>query len=81
MHIIYSKNYEQIKHWLNILTSTYAEYPSKSLAKTILYYINRLINHEDVKHDSIKACEYISMVKYWSWQANINHPLVERAAD
>ncbi|MCJ8321687.1 MAG: hypothetical protein MJK12_18780 [Colwellia sp.] len=69
MPIATAKDLDQIKQWIQILTSTYAEYPTNALAKTISYYVERLMHHEDIELDTIKPCEYISMLKYWQWLA------------
>jgi len=54
MHIATAKELDQIKQWIQILTSTYAEYPSNALAKTVSYYIERLVHHEDTDLDIIR---------------------------
>lgn len=67
----------QLENWLAILISTYKDHPSCSLAKTISYYLERLLNHEDINFSGEKRCEYIAMQKFWGWQAKLYK---ERAA-
>lgn len=71
MPIATSKDFNQIKQWIQILTTTYAEHPSKPLAKTISYYVERLILHEDIELDIARPCEYISMLRYWQWLGKV----------
>jgi len=69
MSIANTEDFEQLKQWIQVLATTYAESPSNVLAKTVSYYVERLIRHEDIELDTIKACEYISMLRYWQWLA------------
>ena len=65
-----SSEFVQLKSWLNILIITYKDYPSCGLAKTINYYLSRLLHHDDFDFDEVKRCDYLSMQKYWRWQVN-----------
>lgn len=71
-----SAEFTQLENWLDILVKTYKEHPSCGLAKTINYYLNRLIYHDDISLSGNKHCDYLSMQKYWRWQ--INNPLLTR---
>ncbi len=63
-----SSEFKQLESWLNILIVTYGDHPTCGLAKTINYYLNRLLHHNDIHFDGDKRCDYISMQKYWRWQ-------------
>lgn len=58
----------QLESWLSILICTYKEHPSIGLAKTISYYLERVINHDDFDLKQHHCCHYRSMKKYWRWQ-------------
>jgi hypothetical protein len=57
-----------IENWLTILIKTYRDHPSQGLAKTIDYYLDRMINDEDIKSNKLTLCQYCSMKKFWTWQ-------------
>lgn len=63
-----SAEFTRLEDWLKVLTSTYSDYPSSSLAKVILYYVSRLMRHEDIIQAPNKRCDYFCMHKYWLWQ-------------
>lgn len=63
-----SSEFLHIENWLKILIVTYKEHPSSGLAKTINYYLTRLLNHDDINHCGDKRCDYLIMQKYWRWQ-------------
>lgn len=65
-----SPEFSQLEAWLSILLSTYEAHPSGSLAKTINYYLERILHHDDIYFYSQKHCEYIVMQKFWRWQAS-----------
>lgn len=65
-----SSEFRQLESWLKILILTYRDHPNCGLAKTISYYLSRLLHHDDIDFDGEKRCEYISMQKYWLWQIN-----------
>ncbi len=68
-------NIKQIEDWLNILISTYHDFPSHGLAKVINYYIERIIKSDDVEHDTLRSCQYHTMKRFWSWQSQQNRTL------
>ena len=55
----------QLEDWLNILVTTYKQYPSVSLAKVINYYIDRIAYHDDFAYKKHNHCHYAAMKKYW----------------
>lgn len=63
-----SPEFKQLENWLNILIITYLDHPSCGLAKTINYYLSRLLHHDDINFDGGKHCDYLAMQKYWRWQ-------------
>lgn len=65
-----SSEFKQLENWLDILMVTYRDNPSRGLAKTINYYLNRLLHHDDINLNGAKHCDYLSMQKYWRWQIN-----------
>lgn len=64
-----SSEFSQLETWLSILISTYKENPSCGLAKTINYYLGRILRHDDIHFCGDKRCEYVVMQKFWRWQA------------
>ena len=66
-----SSEFLRLEHWLSLLISTYKEHPSCGLAKTIHYYLERLLHHEDINFSGEKRCEYIAMQRFWGWQAKL----------
>ncbi len=70
MNIVVNKSTEivQLENWLNILICTYKEHPSRGLAATINYYLERVIYHTDFDLQQHDCCHYHSMQKYWRWQ-------------
>lgn len=77
MRLNTSGEFLQLERWLIILIETYKDNPTCGLAKTINYYIDRLLHHEDIhlcgqksgESGNDKRCEYLSMKKFWGWQA------------
>ena len=63
---------QQIEDWLAILTKTYQEHPSAGLAKTICYYIERILNQDDISDNNLTRCEYFAMKKFWLWKKEQN---------
>ena len=76
MQVIISDDVNQIQQWIAILSTTYCAHPSTGLAQTIYYYVQKLVHHEDVVYDSIRLCDYYSMLKYWHWRAKFNDTAV-----
>ncbi len=64
-----STEFLQLESWLTILITTYKDSPSIGLAKTISYYLSRLLHHDDINFCGFKRCDYLVMQKYWCWQA------------
>jgi hypothetical protein len=60
----------QIEAWLAILINTYKDHPNFGLAKTINYYLERLLHHDDINFCKSKRCEYIAMQKFWHWKVS-----------
>lgn len=58
-----------IENWITILINTYRENPSNGLAKVIHYYLQRIINEEEVKFNHLKLHQYCSMGKFWAWRS------------
>ena len=73
MCLTLSSEFKQLESWLNILIFTYKDHPSCGLAKTINYYLSRILLHDDVRFNDGKQCDYLSMQKYWRWQVNNSH--------
>ncbi len=59
-----------LENWLTILINTYCQHPSKALAKVINYYIERILHQHDISTQPVLKCQYLSMKKYWGWQAS-----------
>ena len=68
MCLAVSREFERLEEWLQLLTQTYAASPDAALAKTINYYLQRVIHHDDFSLDSNKQCDYICMLRYWQYQ-------------
>lgn len=64
-----SSEFAQLENWVTILISVYKEHPTCGLAKTINYYLLRMLNHEEIHFYGKKRCDYIVMHKFWSWKA------------
>jgi len=64
-----SQEFLQLENWLMLLITTYKEHPSLGLAKTISYYLNRLLHHDDINFCGDKQCDYLVMQKFWHWQS------------
>ena len=65
-----TSEFVQLETWLDILITTYKDHPNLGLAKTINYYLTRLLHHDDLELNGDKRCDYLSMQKYWHWQIN-----------
>ena len=63
-----SSEFLQLESWLTILITTYKEHPTCGLAKTINYYLGRLLRHDDIlfygERRGEKRCEYLAMQKF-----------------
>jgi hypothetical protein len=65
-----SSEFLQLETWLTILITTYKDHPNRSLAKTISYYLGRILQHDDIFFCGEKRCEYLVMQKFWLWKNN-----------
>lgn len=63
-----SGEFSQLETWLTVLITTYKDHPSSGLAKTINYYLGRILRHEDIHFYGKKHCEYLVMQKFWRWK-------------
>jgi hypothetical protein len=59
-----------MENWLTILINTYRNHPSNGLAKVINFYIDRIINDDDLKFNRIALNRYCSMKKFWAWRSH-----------
>ncbi len=66
-----SKEFIRIEDWLSMLIKTYKHHPSRGLAKTISFYLKKLLHHDDIHFCGDKRCDYLAMQRYWLWQSNI----------
>ena len=68
-----SSEFLQLERWLTILIATYKDHPTCGLAKTINYYLERILHHDDIHfcngERGEKRCDYLIMQKFWRWQA------------
>ncbi len=69
MCLTVSTEFTYMENWLLMLLSTYKQNPSKGLAKTISYYLGKILTHDDINFCGDKRCEYIAMQRFWHWQA------------
>jgi len=75
-----SQEFLQLENWLTLLITTYKEHPSLGLAKTISYYLNRLLNHDDINFCGDKRCDYLVMQKFWQWQSSQHIISIQKVA-
>lgn len=64
-----SNEFNYIENWLVMLIHTYKKNPSRGLAKTINYYLNKLLEHDDIFFCGEKRCEYLVMQRFWHFHA------------
>jgi len=69
MCLTVSKEFSYLEIWLTMLLSTYKNNPSRGLAKTVCFYIERLLHHDDIHFYGDKRCEYLAMKRFWHWHA------------
>lgn len=69
MCLAVSKEFTYLENWLIMLLSTYKKNPSCALAKTISFYLSKLLHHDDIHFCGDKRCEYLAMQRFWHWQA------------
>ncbi len=58
-----------MENWLVMLLTVYQSNASNGLAQTISFYLDKLLQHEDIHFCGDKRCDYIKMQRYWHWQA------------
>ncbi len=64
-----SKEFTYMENWLLMLLSTYKQNPSHGLAKTISFYLSKILTHDDIHFCGDKRCQYLAMHRFWQWQA------------
>lgn len=64
-----SKEFTYMEKWLVMLLTTYKNNPSSGLAQTICFYLNKLLQHDDINFCGEKRCDYIAMQRFWHWHA------------
>jgi hypothetical protein len=67
MCLAVSNEFAYIESWLVMLLTTYNNNPSRGLAKTISFYLNKLLRHDDINFCGDKRCEYLAMQRFWQW--------------
>lgn len=66
-----SNEFTYMESWLVMLLTTYNNNPSSGLAKTISFYLTKLLHHDDITFSGNKRCEYLAMQRFWQWHAGI----------
>jgi len=69
MCLTVSNEFTYMENWLAMLLATYNNNPSTGLAKTISFYLNKLLHHDDISFCGEKQCEYLAMQRFWRWHA------------
>ncbi len=69
MCLTVSKEFSYLETWVTMLISTYKNNPSSGLAKTVSFYIEKLLHHDDIHFYGDKRCEYLAMLRFWHWHA------------
>jgi hypothetical protein len=69
MCLAVSKEFSYLENWVAMLISTYKDNPSCGLAKTICFYLNKLLDHDDIHFCGEKRCDYLTMQRFWHWHA------------
>jgi len=69
MCLTVSKEFNYLENWVSMLISTYKNNPSSGLAKTVCFYIEKLLHHDDISFYGDKRCEYLAMQRFWHWHA------------
>lgn len=67
MCLAVSNEFAYMESWLVMLLTTYNNNPSSGLAKTISFYLNKLLHHDDINFCGDKRCEYLAMQRFWQW--------------
>jgi len=69
MCLTVSKEFGYLETWVTMLISTYKSNPSSGLALTVCFYIDKLLQHDDIHFFADKRCEYLAMQRFWHWYA------------
>lgn len=69
MRLTASNEFTYMESWLVMLLTTYNNNPSSGLAKTISFYLTKLLHHDDINFSGNKRCEYLAMQRFWQWHA------------
>ena len=69
MRLNTSNDFIHIESGLSMLLNRYNNQPSNALAKSIHYYLNKLLNHDDINYCGDRRCDYLNMRRFWQWQA------------
>jgi hypothetical protein len=64
-----SKEFSYLENWVSMLITTYKNNPSSGLAKTVCFYIDKLLHHDEIYFYGQKRCEYLAMQRFWQWHA------------
>ena len=70
MCLAVSNEFAYMENWLIMLLTTYNNNPSSALAKTISFYLNKLLHHDDINFCGDKRCEYLAMQRFWQWHGS-----------
>jgi len=62
-----SNEFAYMESWLVMLLTTYNNNPSTGLARTISFYLTKLLTHDDINFCGDKRCEYLAMQRFWRW--------------
>ncbi len=69
MCLAVSKEFTYLENWLVMLLTTYKNTPSNGLARTINFYLTKLLQHDDINFCGAKRCDYLIMQRFWRWHA------------
>lgn len=69
-----SNEFAYMERWLDMLLITYNNNPSTGLAKTISFYLAKLLSHDDINYCGDKRCDYLTMQRFWRWNAGAHSP-------
>ena len=69
MCLTVSKEFSYLETWVDMLITTYKNNPSSGLAKTVCFYIEKILHHDDIDFFGDKRCEYLAMQRFWHWYA------------
>lgn len=66
---MFTTQLKTLEQWLEVLIISHQTTPSHSVIQCILYYIDRILTHEDCDQINSQYCQYQSMKKFWLWRA------------